>query len=318
MTDLFASTTLDAFDERYAELRMARPDVLAVIRRSVQRHGVLQPLVVNAMDGEQAGTDRALVLLDGFKRLAVARELGHQQVPVRMVQLPETAARAAMLTYNATRGGGMAELEQAWLVRSLVRGCKLRQKDVAELLGKHKSWVCRRLMLAEHLAEGVEADMRLGLLSASVARELVRLPRGNQEQVAQVVREHGLTCRQVAELVDRYLLADTAAGINELLADPLRFCDGSRPEDPNRATRTAVDPRLSADGARIHRQLQQLQRSAAALCRVLPNAACLSLADDDVAVLAGHAAPVLGQTQRAVARLLSLCAKADVKGGADA
>ncbi len=48
----------DALDERYGELRLVRPDVLATVRRSVQRHGILQPLVVNAVDGDEAGADR--------------------------------------------------------------------------------------------------------------------------------------------------------------------------------------------------------------------------------------------------------------------
>ena len=92
-----------------------------------------------------------------------------------------------MLTYNDARRGGMAELEEAWVARSLVREQKLQQKRVAELLGRHKSWVCRRLMLAEHLSKAVEDDMPLGLINATIARELIRLPRGNQARVAQVV-----------------------------------------------------------------------------------------------------------------------------------
>jgi len=307
MAETFADVAVTDLDQRYAKLRMVRPDVLAAMRRSVQQHGVLQPLVANVVD--RADGKRDLVLLDGFKRLGVARELDHESLPVRLVQLGETAAQAAMLTYNAGHRGGMAELEQAWVVRSLVRDCKLRQKQVAELLGRHKSWVCRRLMLAEHLADAVEKDMRLGLVGASAARELVRLPRGNQERVAQVARSHGLTCRQLAELVDRYLKADTACGIDELLADPLRFCDGSRPDDPNRSTNDPVDPRLSADGARIHRQLQRFERGAAALCRVLPDAAPGQLGDDDIGVLAEHAGPSARQGQEAVARLKGLASR---------
>ena len=84
------------------------------------------------------------------------------------------------------------------------------------------------------------------------------------------------------------------------------------------ATRTAVDPRLSADGARIQRQFQQFERSAAGLCRVLPDATGLALADDDVGVLAGHTAAVLAAGERAVARLRRLRAKVALRGGCDA
>jgi hypothetical protein len=45
----------------------------------------------------------------------------------------------------------------------------------------------------------------LGLVSATTCRELVRLPRGNQDAVAQVVTRRGLTTRQTSRLVDALL-----------------------------------------------------------------------------------------------------------------
>ncbi len=78
------------------------------------------------------------------------------------------------------------------MVRGLCREMKLTQVQVAELLGRHKSWVCRRLALAERLAEPVQDDMRLGLVNATVARELARLPRsyvrGHSAQSRPVIR----------------------------------------------------------------------------------------------------------------------------------
>ena len=69
-------------------------------------------------------------------------------------------------------------------MRSLYRDDRLTQPQIAQLLGRDKSWVCRRLVLAEGLADGVEASVRLGLLSATAARDVARLPRGNQEACA--------------------------------------------------------------------------------------------------------------------------------------
>lgn len=70
--------------------------------------------------------------------------------------------------------------------------------------------MCRRLVLAEGPAESVTADVRLGLVSATAAREVGRLPRGNQEQVAQVIARRGLTTRQTTGLVDQLLTAGDA------------------------------------------------------------------------------------------------------------
>ena len=40
----------------------------------------------------------------------------------------------------------------------------MTQVEVAELLGWHKSWVCRRLALVEKLTLKAREDLRLGLL----------------------------------------------------------------------------------------------------------------------------------------------------------
>ncbi len=59
------------------------------------------------------------------------------------------------------------------------RGC------IAARLGRHKSWVCRRLMLVEALDPAVQADVRLGLLMPRAAPAVGQLPRGNQPAAAE-------------------------------------------------------------------------------------------------------------------------------------
>ena len=86
-----------------------------------------------------------------------------------------------------------AFLEEAWIVQALVREDGLSQLQVAELLGRHKSWVCRRLALLERLSEECREDLRLGLLSPTMARQLTRLPAGNQAEVVAAVRREHLT-----------------------------------------------------------------------------------------------------------------------------
>jgi ParB-like chromosome segregation protein Spo0J len=139
--------------ERYGSLKLVRPEIVAALRRSVEREGVLQAITVNARPGGKA------ILLDGFKRVMVLRELGRGEVQAKVVELSEEAALAAVIGCNRPHRG-LTELEEAWVVRSLVRGCKLQQTDVAVLVGRHKSWVSRRRMLSERLDEDVAADLR--------------------------------------------------------------------------------------------------------------------------------------------------------------
>ncbi len=54
-------------------------------------------------------------------------------------------------------------------MHALVREDGLAKMEAAELLGRHKSWVCRRLALLEKLGEQAREDLRLGLVSPAGA-----------------------------------------------------------------------------------------------------------------------------------------------------
>ena len=70
---------------------------------------------------------------------------GLAQIPrlsARLMEADERQAKAAI--YGLNRAGGRTrELEEAWIIQALVREDGLSQVEVAELLGRHKSWVCR-------------------------------------------------------------------------------------------------------------------------------------------------------------------------------
>lgn len=245
-------------DDRHRSLRLMQADQLARVRSSILRHGVLHPLVVH---GDSSGQR---VLLDGFKRLDVALELGHKSVPIRALQVSETEAKAAVLTCNA-KTGGLTALEEAWVIQSLVREHQLGQKQVAELLGRHITWISRRLLLVEQLDGDVQQDMRLGLVTATCARELARLPRGNQSEVARAVHLHGLTSRQSAQLVDRVRHAlPMPEAVRQVLSDPLKHVTPKQ-----EATRFQTDPRLSEAGQELRRWLVKVQGAANGLCYAL-------------------------------------------------
>src|SRR4051812_15183924 len=161
--------------ERYRRYRLPDPDAEAAMTGSMRRYGQLTPLVVCLRE-------ETYEVLDGFKRRAAAAALGLKAVAARRVGAHEGAAKGAHHRLNQT-GRRTQEWEDAWIVHALIREDGLTQVEVAELLGRHKSWVCRRLALVEKLAQDVRDDLRLGLLSATAARSLVRLPAGNQAEV---------------------------------------------------------------------------------------------------------------------------------------
>src|SRR5271169_1411183 len=120
---------------------------------------------------------------------------------VRVLEVDESMAKAAILGLNRDQRP-VRELEEAWVVQGLVRDDGMTQVEAAQLLGRHKSWVCRRLALLEKLSAAVKEDLSLGLLGPALARQLMRLPAGNQEAVLALTRRETLTAQEVSGVID--------------------------------------------------------------------------------------------------------------------
>src|ERR1700694_2369884 len=138
--------------EHYGRCRLHVPEGERAMARSLERYGQLSPMVV-CRRGER------YELIDGFKRLGAARHLAQiDHLSARLMEADERTVKAAI--YGLNRAGGRTRgLEEAWIIHALVREDGMSQVEVAELLGRHKSWVCRRLALTERA--GRESTRRL-------------------------------------------------------------------------------------------------------------------------------------------------------------
>jgi ParB-like chromosome segregation protein Spo0J len=237
---------LEALGEHYRRYRLPDAEAEAAMARSLRRYGQVAPVVVCLRE-------EAPQVLDGFKRLAAARSLpGLKALSARLLGADERTAKAAIYGLNRT-GRHTQELEEAWIVAALVREDGLSQVEAAELLGRHKSWVCRRLALLERLATEAREDLRLGLLPATAARALVQLPAGNQAEVLAAARRDRLTTAELRGVVELIRGSAGRAQVEYVLARPREALAqaqsaGVRPRDP----------RLSAAGNRVARQLGQV------------------------------------------------------------
>jgi ParB/RepB/Spo0J family partition protein len=220
-----ADIALAQLGQRFAALRIVNPSAEASVLQSMQKYGQLSPVVANR--GEGPGSYE---LLDGFKRFRAAQKLGFEHLKTRVFAFGVRASKAAILELNWA-GKSVNHLEEALVLVSLVREDGLTQEQAAVLVGRHKSWVSRRIALVERLCEEVQESLRLGLLSGSLARELARLPRGNQESALACVHKHRLTWRETSRLISR-LLEHPRSHHDCLLQSPWEFLGERRPEPP--------------------------------------------------------------------------------------
>jgi ParB-like chromosome segregation protein Spo0J len=176
---------LDELGDQFRRYRLRLPQAVQAMAQSLRRWGQCAPIVATLRQEKPQ-------VLDGFTRWEAAGQVrGMTTLSVRLIDVDDRRAKAAIYGLNQT-GRRPHELEEAWIVRALVREDGLSQPEVAELLGRHKSWVCRRLALLEKLSTDVRQDLEVGLLSATAAREIARLPAGNQSEVVDVTRREAL------------------------------------------------------------------------------------------------------------------------------
>jgi ParB/RepB/Spo0J family partition protein len=215
--------------ERYAAFRIVSPRADEAMAKSVKKYGQLSPVVCARMEG-------VCELVDGFKRLRACRSLGKETLKARVLNGTERVLKAAIIQLN--RGRSISELEEAMVLSSLYRDDGLSQTEIAVLLGRHKSWVSRRISLIERLSDEVRQDVRLGLLPQSMGRELAMLPRGNQKEAANAIIKHRLSTREASKLV-AYLLSRPKWDYHCILASPWEAIGPREPRPTGFAIRLA-------------------------------------------------------------------------------
>ncbi len=237
---------LDKLGDQFRRYRLRVLQAVQAMAQSLRRWGQCAPIVATLRE------EKAQVL-DGFTRWEAAGQVrGMTTLSVRLIDVDDRHAKAAIHGLNQT-GRRPHELEEAWIVRALVREDGLSQSEVAELLGRHKSWVCRRLALLEKLCADVRQDLEVGLLTPTAAREIARLPAGNQSEVVDVTRREALSGEELRGVVRLLLESVTAQQKTFVLAKP-REALGHVGEPEQKGW----DPRLSTRGNRVSKQLAVL------------------------------------------------------------
>ena len=229
--------------EHYGRYRLHVPEAERAMAKSLERYGQLSPVVV-CRRGER------YELIDGFKRLAAARRMAQIDfLSARLMVADERTVKAAI--YGLNRAGGRTrELEEAWIIHALVREDGMTQVEVAELLGRHKSWVCRRLALLERLGDKARDELRVGLLSPTTARQVVRLPQGNQAEVLDAMRREALSGAEVKGVVDLWLGCADRGQQQYILAHPREALSQAKG-----ITQAGRDPRLSEAGNQVWKRV---------------------------------------------------------------
>lgn len=184
---------------------------LEELARSLQEVGVLQPLLVRALDDER------FEIIAGERRYRAARLAGLDEVPVVVRQTGDDQMLTEALVENIHRAD-LNPLEEAAAYQQLLEDFGMTHEVLAGRLGRSRSAISNTLRLLS-LPPGLQQKVAAGVLSAGHARALLAIddPR-RQETVAQRVIAEELSVRATEELVRRLLASDSGTSMADLAA----------------------------------------------------------------------------------------------------
>ncbi|MBQ8295298.1 MAG: ParB/RepB/Spo0J family partition protein [Clostridia bacterium] len=142
-------------------------------------------------------------LLAGEKEFIAAKAAGIVEFSVRVYRFSEKNAETFCLI-EKLKAGNMGAMDEAYIMRRLVKDYHLKQEDIAEMVGKSRPAIANTLRLLT-LHPEVIGMVESGKLSAGHARTLVKVPQEKQRAFAEEGLRRGYSVREMERTVKAFL-----------------------------------------------------------------------------------------------------------------
>lgn len=174
---------------RYQPRREFNEEALQELADSIKTHGVMQPIVVRRVDS-------GYEVIAGERRWRASKIAGNDTIPAIIRDIDDKKALAVALVENVQRED-LLPMEEALALQRLKEEFKLKNKEVAEIVGKPANDVNKLLSLLK-LDDCVAALYERGCRSVEVLVELNRAHEENPDDTKAFIGEKDdITLREV-------------------------------------------------------------------------------------------------------------------------
>jgi ParB family chromosome partitioning protein len=174
---------------------------LAELAASIKAQGVMQPILVRAVD-TTPGAERYEIVA-GERRWRASQLAGLSEVPVLVRSIPDEQALAMALIENIQREN-LNPLEEAQGLQRLIDEFGLTHQQAADAVGRSRPAASNLLRLLQ-LTPPVQEMLMTGQIDMGHARALLPVSSGQQVGLAQRIIQKGLSVRETERLVQQLL-----------------------------------------------------------------------------------------------------------------
>lgn len=195
------------------------------LAESIRQKGVLQPILVRPVPDKVRRNKPVYQVIAGERRWQAAMHAKLDAMPVFVREITDQEALEIGVIENVQRED-LNPMEEALAYRALIDQFGRRQEDVAEAVGKSRSYVANMLRLIK-LPEEVQDYLASGDISTGHARAIIAAP--DPVDMAREIVEHDLSVRDAEEWARR-LKDDMTAQRLPTKKAPLKGADERRLE----------------------------------------------------------------------------------------
>ena len=173
---------------------------LKELANSIEKYGILQPLLVKKIEKEVPTGERVeYQLIAGERRLRAAKMIGMKQVPVIIEDVKRESELPISLVENIQRED-LNPLERARAFKRLIKEFNLTQKEIGKIVGKSREAISNTLRLLE-LPEEIKKGIEKGEISEGHARAILSFKKDQQVKIFREIVKKKLPVREVERRV---------------------------------------------------------------------------------------------------------------------
>jgi ParB family chromosome partitioning protein len=178
-------------------------EALVALTNSIRELGVLQPILVRAID------DGQFELIAGERRWRSAKRAGLDRIPAIVRDVDDETSLAHAIVENVQRAE-LNAIEEAAAFQQLIDDFDLTQEEVATRVGRSRPAIANALRLLQ-LPTDVQRHIIEGRLSAGHGRVLVVLEADQRAELVQRTLDEGLSVRALERLARGDVAAESEA-----------------------------------------------------------------------------------------------------------